>query len=249
MNPWFYTLASVGLVSAIPLAVILALPRDPQRLRQIVPFLVSFAVGGLLGGAFLHLIPEAVARLGAGAGMSLYLLLGFVGFFVLEKCLGAHRHDPAERPRDGAASIATLNLIGDGFHNLIDGMVIAAAFSADTTLGVATTLAVVLHELPQEIGDFGILLYSGLPYRRAVGLNLLAGVSALAGAVLTLVIGARIAGFAHILLPFAAGNFIHIAAADLVPELHRARGLATSARQIVLVLLGIGLMALTAVLE
>jgi zinc and cadmium transporter len=247
MNLWLYTLASVGLVSAIPLAVIFTLPRDLPRLRRIVPLLVSFAVGGMLGGAFLHLIPEAVARLGAGMGMSLYLLLGFVGFFVLEKWLGAHRHEPAEDER--AAPMATLNLVGDGVHNFIDGMVIAAAFSADNTLGLATTLAVILHELPQEIGDFGILLYSGLPYRRAVRLNLLSGLSALAGAVLTLVIGARIAGFAQVLLPFAAGNFIYIAAADLVPELHRARGLATAARQIALLLLGIGLMVLTAAVE
>ena len=241
---WAYALGSVALVSAIPLIGLAVMRRPPDQIARIVLLLLSFAVGALLGGALFHLIPEAVSRLGSGPALSLYLLLGFLGFFVLEKFLWAHRHDTAGTPSLRLQPLAALNLLGDGVHNAIDGMVIAAAYSADTSVGLATTLAVILHEVPQELGDFGILVYSGLPVRRAVLFNAASGLTAVLGAVVTLAVGEQLAGFTSALLPVAAGSFIYIAASDLIPELRRERGLRTAVWQVVLVLLGVVVMGL-----
>ena len=246
---WLYALVSVGLVSAMPLAGLLLLRQRTERLRSLAPWLVSFAVGALLGGAVLHLIPEAFERLGSGPALSLYLLAGFLGFFVLEKFLWLHGHDRGMVSPSRLQPVAVLNLIGDGLHNLLDGMVIAAAYSADPSVGLAATAAVVLHEVPQEIGDFGVLLYSGMPLQRAVLFNFLSGLSALAGAAVTLAIGRFATGFTDALLPIAAGGFLYIAASDLIPELRREEHPATSMWQIGLVLLGIGLMALPRFLD
>jgi len=246
---WAYTLASVGLVSLIPLAGLLLLRERTERVRRLALWLVSFAIGALLGGAVLHLIPEAFERLGSGPGLSLYLLAGFLGFFVLEKFLWLHGHNRRIVSPDRLQPVALLNLIGDGLHNLLDGMMIAAAYSAETSVGVAATVAVVLHEVPQEIGDFGVLLYSGLPIRRAVLFNFLSGLAALAGAAITLAIGRFAAGSTDALLPIAAGAFIYVAASDLVPELRREESRSATLGQIGLVLLGIGMMALPRLLE
>jgi zinc and cadmium transporter len=131
-------------------------------------------------------------------------------------------------------------------------MIIAAAYMADTTVGATTTLAVILHEIPQEIGDMGVLVYSGVPIRRAVLLNLfsaLAALAAVAGAVAALVLGERFQGLVDALLPVAAGAFVYVAASDLIPELRRRTGLGASLRQVALILLGLGLMAAGAALE
>jgi zinc and cadmium transporter len=242
---WLATLASVGIVSMIPLAGLAVIRRRSTWLTRSVPLLVSLAVGSLLGGAFLHLMPEAIDRLGSGPAFSLPLLLSFIGFFVLEKYLLAHGHDD-ESVASRVRPMAALNLVGDGLHNFIDGMVIAAAYAADTSVGVATTVAVFLHEVPQEIGDFGILVYSGLAPRRAVLFNAASGLTALTGAVLTLLIERVAGGFTSTLLPVAAGGFLYIAASDLVPELRRERRPGVSAAQIALMALGIALMALPA---
>jgi len=246
---WAAALASVLIVSAIPLAGLAALSLERRRVEAATPHLVSFAVGALLGGAMLHLVPAALERLGGGAVVWFLFLLGFLGFFVLEKSLWAHGHQ-VTRPGDGPArSVALLNIVGDGVHNALDGMVIAAGYIADPAVGMAATLAVVLHEVPQEVGDFGILMHGGFTVRRAIFLNLLTGMTALAGAVTVLVVGQRAAGAAAALLPVAAGSFVYIAASDLVPELQRVRGAAAAARQLALIVLGIGLMAAALLLE
>ncbi|HEY9443905.1 MAG TPA: ZIP family metal transporter [Gemmatimonadales bacterium] len=237
---WTQTLVSVGLVSAIPLTGLVLARARADRLRRVVPLLVAFAVGALLGGAFLHLVPEAIARLGAGPGLSFLLLAGFLGFFVLEKFLWGHQHEPHGRR---VAPLATLNLIGDGLHNIIDGAVIAAAYSADPKVGMAATLAVFLHEVPQELGDFGVLVYGGLPVRRAVWFNFLSGLAAMLGAAATLAVGGMAGRVTDALLPVAAGSFLYIAASDLIPELRRERHPAASVRQLGLVLSGIAVMA------
>jgi zinc and cadmium transporter len=244
-SPWttlWTTLASVLVVSLVPLAGLLAVWVAQPRLERVTQYLVSFAVGALLGGALLHLIPEAAERMGPGAGMPLAVIGGFVGFFALEKFLWAHHGHGAGKAQ--LRPFAALNLLGDGLHNLMDGMVIAAAYLTDPALGLATTLAVILHEVPQEIGDFGILVHSGLPARRAVWLNLLTGLTAMVGALVTLTLGRYLGGFATALLPVAAGGFIYIAASDLVPELHRVRTATASLRQIVLIALGVAVMLL-----
>jgi zinc and cadmium transporter len=237
-------LVSVGAVSAIPLTGLLLLRQQTERVRLVALWLVSFAIGALLGGAVLHLMPEAFERFGSGPAAPLYLLAGFLGFFVLEKFLWLHGHDRATAAPARLQPVAMLNLVGDGLHNLLDGMLIAAAYSAEPSLGLATTIAVILHEVPQEIGDFGILIYSGLSLPRAVLFNFLSGAVALAGAAVTLMIGQVSVGFTDALLPVAAGGFIYIAASDLVPELRKEESRTRSLGQIGLVVLGIGFMAL-----
>lgn len=247
MSPRLAALISVGLVSAVPLIVITLLPRGDAPLRRSVRYLVSFAAGAMLGGAFIHLIPEAFARVPVALVPPL-LLLGFLGFFALETFLWVHDH----RRRAGVLAamhpVAVLNVVGDAVHNLVDGMVIAAAYLTDPALGVATTLAVILHEVPQELGDYGVLLFGGLTIRRAVLFNLLSALAAVGGALLVLVIGEHTMRLTSALLPIAAGNFIYVAAADLVPELRRERDRWTSARQLLVVIAGILVMWLPALL-
>ena len=246
---WISTLASVAAVSAIPLAGLWLLAADPVRIQRAVGYLISFAVGALLGGALLHLLPAALERLGNGPAAPLGFLGGFVAFFVLERFLWTHEH---RRPRAAAGIVrplAVLNVIGDGLHNVLDGMVIAASYAAGPSIGLATTIAVMLHEIPQEIGDFGVLVHSGLPVRRAVLWNAASGAAALLGATAMLVVGSRVAGVLTALLPVAAGGFVYIAASDLVPELHRVRGGRGGGWQLALILLGIALMAVPRLVE
>lgn len=247
-STWLWTLGGVLAVSAIPLLGLLVAGRRFAGLQRHVMMLVSFAVGALLGGSIIHLLPEAFEALGPGKALTGGLLLGFLGFFVLEKFLWhhAHHHEPEVRP--SLPPLAALNLLGDLLHNVIDGMLIAAAFMAGIPVGIATTVAVILHEIPQEIGDFGVLLHAGLPMRRVVLLNFISGLGAVAGALLTLAIGARVTGLGAHLLPVAAGSFLYIAASDLIPELHRERNPGAVLQQIALVLLGVTVMAVTGVL-
>lgn len=243
---WIYALGSVALISTVSLAGALTLVRDTSWLERRVGDLVSMAAGVLLGGAVIHLLPHGFERLGGGLELPLYFLLGFVGFFFLERYLWAHHHgvdgghdhslhahghhlrahtdsDAEEGEEPGHVHpVIVLNLLGDGIHNFIDGMLIAAAYIVDPGLGVVTAVAVLLHEVPQEIGDFAILVQGGLRPRKALLFNFISATMALAGAALALTIGARSVGFADVLIPVAAGNFLYIAAADLIPELHRS---------------------------
>lgn len=244
---WLWAIGAVLVVSAIPLLGLLLAGTRFTKVQRHVMLLVSFAVGALLGGAVIHLLPEAYEELGPGPGLTGGLLAGFLGFFVLEKFLWhhAHHHDHDHAP--ALPPLAALNLLGDLLHNVIDGMLIAGAFLASVPIGIATTLAVIVHEIPQEVGDFGVLLHAGLPMRRAVWLNFLSGLGAVAGALLALAIGERVEAFGALLLPVAAGSFLYIAASDLIPELHRETRPRAVAKQIALVLLGVGVMAMTAV--
>jgi zinc and cadmium transporter len=240
MSPWSAALLSVLVVSAVPLGGFLLLARGEERLERILQPLVAFAVGALLAGAFLHLLPEGIAELGAGPPVFLGVLGGFVGFFVLEKFLWrSHGHEPRNNRARGGQRLATLNLIGDGLHNLIDGMVIAAAYQADPALGLTTTLAVLAHEIPQEAGDFAILLASGRSRGQALMLNLVSALGGLLGASVMLVFGSQVPGIIPFVLAFAAGNFLYVAMADLIPHLHRGSLDPSAVRQIVLISLGI----------
>ncbi len=251
---WAYTLLSVLVVSLVSLVGLFALSQDPSRLRRIQLYLVSLAAGSLLGGAVLHLLPEAVDRLGTGMPFSLYLLTGFFGFFLLEKFLWFHHHGTAHAEEGADADVGAdegaraaqpvvaMILVGDGVHNFLDGMVIAAAYLVDPGVGLVTTLAVVLHEVPQEIGDFGVLVHGGLSVRRAVLLNFLSATTSILGAVLTLWIGSRAEGLQGPLITITAASFIYIAAADLIPELHRTREPRQSIMQVLMIGVGLGLM-------
>lgn len=246
MDAWLATLASVAVVSLAALAGLATLALEPARLRRVAAALMSLAVGTLLGDACLHLIPEAFADATGTAAPSAGILGGFLIFFAVEK-LVRHRHGPLHahaHPGSGIPPLASMNLLGDALHNGIDGALIAASWLAGPTLGLSTTIAVLLHEVPQELGDFGVLVRAGLPVRRAVAWNLATAATALGGAVATLALGG-LAGAAAVdaLLPVTAGGFVYIAAADLVPELHHDRGPAALAVQAVGIGAGLAIMA------
>lgn len=211
--------------------------------------LVSFASGTLLGGAFLHLIPEAIsesALAGQDGNLFFVILMGILVFFLLEKFLWRHCHE-RECP---IHVFAYLSLLGDGIHNFIDGMIIASSFMANVPwglanvpLGLATTFAVVTHEIPQEIGDYGILVYGGLSKAKALFFNLVSALMAVLGALFMLVLAPYLPSLNYFLV-FAAGSFIYIATTDLIPELQKERNAWRSLIQFVLLLLGILLMLL-----
>ena len=253
MSTWIASLASVVLVSLVSLVGVATLSLDEARLRRLAAVLVSFAVGALLGDAFIHLLPEAFARPGDDLRVSLLVLAGMLLFFVVEKLL-RHAHGPLHSQAHGSAvarpELAAINVVGDGVHNFIDGVLIAASWLAGPRLGLTTTLAVLLHEIPQELGDFGVLLQSGLRPRSAVLLNLASASVAILGAVTTLAVGSAAAtGVTAALVPVAAGGFVYIASADLVPELQHDRSLRALALQAPLIAAGIAVMALLALRE
>ncbi|MCI0587087.1 MAG: ZIP family metal transporter [Planctomycetes bacterium] len=253
MNAWVASLLSVAIVSLASLGGVLTLSFGEGRVRLLSAILVSFAVGTLLGDAFLHLIPEACAGPGATLRPSLLILAGMLLFFVVEKLL-RHRHGPLHRhehPEPAARSeLAAMNVIGDAAHNFLDGLLIAASYLGSPELGMSTTLAVLFHEIPQELGDFGILVHSGLSVRRAVLLNLASASAGLLGAVLALLAGS-VAGEAvtTLLVPVAGGGFVYIAAADLIPELHHDRSLRGLLLQASLISSGIAVMGLLTLVE
>ncbi len=241
----------VGVASALAASVFIALPEALRRAA--VPHLVSFATGALLGAALLGFLPEAVERAGVAQAptVGLVTLGGLLLFFVLEKLvLWRHSHDDGpdadggvERHRTHA--VGPMILWGDAFHNVVDGVVIAAAYLTNPGFGVATALAVFAHELPQEIGDIGILLHSGMSRVRALALNLLVSASAVTGGIVAVyALGAALAVLPYA-LAFAGASLLYVAVADLIPGLHRHVGLRRSLEQLVLILAGVGVVWLT----
>ncbi len=237
MFPLVWILASTLLVSGISLIGIFFLSMSEKLFRKLLLMLVSFASGTLLGGAFLHLIPEALSAPVESENMFIVILSGILVFFLLEKFLWRHCHE-RECP---VHVFAYLSLLGDGIHNFIDGVIMAASFFVSVPLGLATTLAVVSHEIPQEIGDFGILVYGGISKAKALFYNLLSALMAVFGALLMYSFSSYLPSLAYFLV-FAAGSFIYIATTDLIPELHKEHDAWKSLVQFVLLLSGILLM-------
>jgi zinc and cadmium transporter len=232
-----------GVLSVLAAAVFLLLP-DATRNRML-PHFVSFAIGALLGAAFLALLPHAMHGVQNFHALGLTILLGLLGFFLLEKlvlwrhCHVEHceAHMPDEDPHGHAAG--TLVLIGDGMHNLVDGVLIAAAFLTDIHLGIVTSLAVAAHEIPQEVGDFAVLLHSGYSRGKALWFNILASFTTLIGALLAYW---SLADFQHVLpyiLAVAASSFIYIAVADLIPGLHKRLHISATLQQLTLIVAGV----------
>jgi zinc and cadmium transporter len=214
-----------------------------------VPRMVSYAVGAMLAVAFLHLLPEAFSQAGSVEGLFAATLGGVLAFFLLEKAtLWRHRHGNgaaahAGHEHPGRRSAGLLIVIGDGFHNFVDGVLIAAAFLTDTHLGITATLAIIAHEIPQEIGDFMVLLNSGYSRRTALVLNVLSSLTSLAGGVLGFYALEGMRSATPYVLVVAAASFIYIAVADLIPDLHRAHGTRETLWQITLVATGVATMA------
>lgn len=264
---WIVLFTAIGGgLSALAASVFLL---APERLRvRVLPHLVSFATGALLAAALLGLLPHAIDEVGPGEShmIGLSLLIGLLIFFVLEKLVlwrhchhdtceghalpathGAgdeahhnvnHRHDDDHDGRRARAS-AWLILIGDGFHNVLDGVLIAAAFMTDVHLGVVTALAVFAHEIPQEVGDLAILLNGGMSRWRAMGLNLLTSVSSVIGGLIAYFALAPVRDLLPYAIVIAASSFLYIAVADLIPGLHRRVDPGSGLKQFVFIVMGV----------
>jgi zinc and cadmium transporter len=241
---WICAATVAGGVISIAIAALFALSAPAAW----VPALVSFAIGTLLGAAFLEILPHAIGSAANLQALFATVLAGILGFFVLEKLvLWRHYHigdwdghdhhaDPNDRGRSGMMII-----IGDGFHNFVDGILIAAAFLQSTELGVVTAAAIIAHEIPQEIGDFVILLHSGYSKLAALALNLLSSLAMLVGALIAYFTLRAAQEWIGTVLALAAASMIYVAVADLIPGLHRRPELRATAQQVVLIALGVGL--------
>lgn len=249
MDAWVLCILSVLVVSLISLIGILTLSLSDKKLKKIFIYLVSFAAGGLIGDVFLHLLPEAAEELGLGVTTSLLIILGMLSSFAVEKFFQwRHCHIPTSQ--EHPHSFAYMNLFGDSVHNLIDGLIIAGSYLASIPLGIATTIAVVFHEIPQELGDFSVLLYGGFQKKKAIAFNFLTALTAVIGAVIALVAGSSITGFVPLLIPFAAGNFLYIAGSDLIPEIRKDNPEPKkSVLQMTSIILGVIVMLLLLLLE
>lgn len=245
---WFYTILSVIIVSLISLIGVFTLAIKEENLKKILFMLVSFSAGALLGDSFMHLIPQISETTGFGFNAAISLLAGIMIFFILEKFIQwRHCHVPTSKSHPHP--FAYMNIIGDGLHNFIDGMLIAASYIVSIPLGIATTLAVVFHEIPQEIGEFGVLIHGGFSRAKALFFNLLSALTAVVGAVAILLIGTKVQGVTDFLIPFTAGGFIYIAGSDLIPEMHKESKIGKSLLQLVGLAAGMGIMAALILLE
>jgi len=233
-------LSVLGGLGGLLVAASVLLIKDSARTR-IVPWLVSYAVGALLGAATLKILPEAVEQI-APARLFSTLLAGVMLFFILEKLvLWRHCHTHDCEVHDG--SVVGV-IVGDSFHNFVDGAVIATAVMTSVPLGISTAIAVAAHEIPQELGDFAILLHAGYSRGRALLLNVLSGLSSALGAIVAFVAFDFVPTWRPYCLALAAASFLYVAMADLIPGLHRGRTDAASMRQILLIGAGIGTMLL-----
>jgi zinc and cadmium transporter len=245
-----YTLISVILISLVAVVAIIPVLMKKKLSKHFLLVLLSLSVGTLLGGVFIHFLPE-MAEQGYTLGTAIYILLGFLVFFVIEKFVHYRHKKNCQHGNCGhghAYHLAPLNLIGDGVHNFLDGMVIAGSYIVSIPLGIAATISILFHEVPQEIADFGVLLYSGMSKLKAVMFNLLSAATAIVGAVLGLFLAGKTANFTLFIIPFAAGSFLYIAASNLVPELHRHCKLWDTVLHLVAILVGVGIMVLVSLL-
>ena len=242
---WIYTITSVFIVSFISLIGVFTFSVKVDKLKKLIIYLVSFSAGALFGDAFIHLLPEVVEEAGEFSILiSISLLSGIVFFFIIEKIVfWNHCHIPTDSKHGHVHSFSIMNLIGDGVHNLIDGLIIGVSYIASIPVGIATTIAVGLHEIPQEIGDFGVLVHGGFTKKKALILNFGSALISVIGAISALLLATKVNGLINFLLPFAAGGFIYIAGSDLIPELHKCEfNVKQSLYQLIAFVLGIGVM-------
>jgi zinc and cadmium transporter len=239
MSPLLLSLFATLTISLISLLGIFFIFLTPKSLNRLTLFFVSFAIGGLLGDSFIHLIPQSFTFFESSTTASLFILVGILIFFILEKFLLWH-HCHEANCQQSTKHVPTMNLVGDSIHNFIDGALIAASFQVSLFVGLSTSLAVILHEIPQEIGDFGILIHHKFSIKKALIYNFLSALFSVVGVLLVFVFATSLSTF---LIPITAGGFIYLAATDLIPELHRHdTKIKHSLTQLICILLGIGLM-------
>ena len=247
LEVWLYALISVLIVSLVSLIGIFTLFLNSKKLEKILIYFVAFSAGALFAGAFLHLLPEIIEEAGFSLKIPIFILLGLVIFFIIEKVIFWHHCHVA--PKKHAHPFAIMNLVGDAFHNFLDGLIIAASYIVSIPLGIITTFAVILHEIPQEIGDFGILLHGGFSKRKALLMNFVTALAAVIGAVIALLLSGVVEGIETFLVPIAIGGFIYIAGSDLIPELNKEPKIWNAILQLIAFIAGILVMALLLVFE
>lgn len=243
MSELLWIIGSTFLISLIAWVGSLTLFLKEELLDRVLLVLVALSAGGLMGGAFLHLLPESISEVGGGSSATLnlfsYLLLGFCIFFVLEQFIKWwHEHYSIHERKP----VSYLVLISDLVHNFIDGLVIAGSFMVGFDIGMVTTLAIALHEIPQEIGDFGVLVYGGFKRMRALTWNYISAVTVIFGGIIGYYLSGLVEGAAVLLLPFAAGNFVYIAASDLIPEIKHGGNISRNLVHFLTFIVGILLM-------
>lgn len=238
---FLYALIAVILVSLLSLlgAVFIVLQR--KLIDSVTTYLLAFSSGILLGTTFYDLVPEGFA--GIGAAVYTWVIVGVVSFFILEKFIHWHSHvEELEGEKPSKKHLAYLTLVGDGIHNFLDGAVIGVTFLTSIPLGVAATIAVVAHEIPHELSDFFLLIYGGLNNKKALWYNFLSALTAILGTVIVFVFSKDLLQFSPYFIGFAAGNFLYIAASDLIPELHEKRNVGISVAQTLILIAGVILM-------
>jgi zinc and cadmium transporter len=244
---WIYSLVSVFLVSLIAIIGIVTLSIKADKLKKVLIYMVSFSAGALLGDAFIHLLPE-LAEKGLTLNYSITILSGVLLFFTLEKVVHwRHCHMPITKTH--VHPFAYMNLFGDALHNFIDGLIVAGSYLISIPAGIATTIAVIFHEIPQEIGDFGVLVHGGFTKGRAIFLNFITALTAILGALFALVLNNFIGNIENYLISLAIGGFLYIAGSDLIPELHKETKISVSLIQILTFILGIIVMMALLLLE
>lgn len=245
-----YAFGSVLLVSLISLVGVFTLSMREKTLRKTLFILVGLATGALFGDALIHLIPEAFRSSVEETQIALFIMGGILFFFLLEKIfLWRHSHLEHAESRESAAThdhgskhLAPLVLVADFIHNLLDGVIIGSSFLVSIPVGISTTLAVILHEIPQEIGDFGLFIHAGWSRTKALLWNFLSALSAVIGVAIILLLGSVTDGFVPVVSALTAGGFIYIAGSDLVPELHKTSSPARSVAQVASIVFGFGVM-------
>lgn len=238
MNLLLFALTSTFLVSLISLCGILIIIQKKSISDKILLSLVGFSAGTLFGGAFLHLIPESLEF---AEDPLIFVLVGFSLFFIIEKFLHWHH---CHNGKCAVHTFTYMSIIGDSIHNFIDGLTIVASFMINLNFGIITTLAVILHELPQELGDFAILVYGGVSKLKSVLFNFLTALTAMIGALVGYFFLPYFENIIPYLLSFAAGGFIYISASDLIPELHKESNIKKSVYSFLMFILGICLVIL-----
>jgi zinc and cadmium transporter len=246
MNSLIYILISTFAITFIAFIGIFTLAIKEKILNKILLLLVSLSAGALMGGALLHLLPEAVEEAeGTDFNVFLVVLIGFILFFLIEKVLH-WRH--CHKGKCDVHTFHYMNLIGDSIHNFIDGLIISAGFIASIEIGISTVIAIAAHEIPQEIGDFGVLIFGGFKKKKAIVLNFTVALTIVLGGIVGYFISSTINQSVIFLLPFAAGGFIYIAATDLVPEIKKELDIKKSMATIFVFICGILIMWLIKVI-
>jgi len=233
---WLYTLVSVFLISIVSFIGVFSFAVKTEKLKDMLIYFVSFSAGALFGDAFIHLLPEVYEK-STGLFVPIFILTGILIFFILEKIVHwQHCHMPITKTH--VHPFAYMNLIGDSMHNFIDGIIIASSYILSIPAGIATTFAVFLHEIPQELGDFSVLIHGGFSRKKALLVNFITALTAVLGAIFVLFIS-RIASLEVVFISIAIGGFIYIAGSDLIPELHKETGTRKSIIQLISFILGI----------